>query len=259
MDTSESRSAVVLELAEEFLERYRKGERPALRDYIDRHPELAGEIREVFPAMAMMENIAIRDDSLAVEETDATAGIEARSGLLPAQLDDYRIIREIAHGGMGVVYEAEQVSLGRHVALKLLPPNMVRDRKQHQRFEREARAAARLHHTNIVPVFGVGEHDGTAYYVMQYIQGQSLDAVIDELKLMRVSRSGNPADDGAQRNHPQARDETAAALACSLVTGRFETQTEPCDAATGGQFPRSAGGGTVSGDVAGRGATSSAG
>ena len=65
MSQSESKSAIVLELAEEFIQRYRKGERPPLREYIDRHPELAAEIKEVFPAMAMMENIAVADDSLA--------------------------------------------------------------------------------------------------------------------------------------------------------------------------------------------------
>ncbi len=222
MATSESRSGVVLELAEEFLERYRKGERPALKDYIDRYPELAGEIREVFPAMAMMENIAIRDDSLAGGETDAASGVAPARSLLPEQLGDYRIIREIGHGGMGVVYEAEQVSLGRHVALKVLPPNMVRDRKQHQRFEREARAAAKLHHTNIVPVFGVGEHAGNAYYVMQYIQGQGLDAVIEQLARMRMGESASPKGGDPDRAHSQAGDLTAAGLACSLVTGRFE-------------------------------------
>ena len=73
---------------------------------------------------------------------------------------------------MGVVYEAEQVSLGRRVALKLLPSQSRLDPKHRGRFEREARAAARLHHTNIVPVFGVGEDDGTPYYVMQFIHGR---------------------------------------------------------------------------------------
>jgi serine/threonine protein kinase len=68
----------------------------------------------------------------------------------------YRIIREVGKGGMGIVYEAEQVSLGRHVALKVLPKSMLLDKQTKRRFEREAKAAARLHHTNIVPVFGVG-------------------------------------------------------------------------------------------------------
>src|SRR5215475_4411097 len=85
---------------------------------------------------------------------------------------------------MGIVYEAEQVSLGRHVALKVLPKKMLLDSKQKRRFEREAKAAARLHHTNIVPVFGVGEHEEMPYYVMQFIQGLGLDEVLDELRQM---------------------------------------------------------------------------
>ena len=84
---------------------------------------------------------------------------------------------------MGVVYEAEQISLGRRVALKVLPRELVMDTAAKRRFEREARAAARLHHTNIVPVFGVGEHEGVPYYVMQFIQGLGLDLVLDELAL----------------------------------------------------------------------------
>ncbi len=257
MATSESLSAIVFELAEEFLARYRKGERPALKDYIDRYPELAREINEVFPAMAMMENIAISSDPRDGAETDATSGFESPKILLPEQLGDFRIIREIAHGGMGVVYEAEQVSLGRHVALKVLPPHMVRDRKQHQRFEREARAAAKLHHTNIVPVFGVGEHAGTAYYVMQYIQGQALDSVIDELKLMRLSGSGSPAGGAPDEAHSKSRDGTAAGLACSLVTGRFDAQTDPSHDATGDHVKEPGRRQTVGDRVAQRGATSS--
>src|SRR5581483_2886753 len=178
MSDSEARSEIVMELAEEFLERYRKGERPPLREYIDRHPELAAEIREVFPAMAMMENIAVADESL---DDPSQASSKSLTRQTLQQLGDYRIIREIGHGGMGIVYEAEQVSLGRHVALKVLPDKALLDAKHKRRFEREAKAAAKLHHTNIVPVFGVGEHDGLPYYVMQFIQGLGLDAVLDEL------------------------------------------------------------------------------
>ena len=174
MDSSESESPIVLELAEEFLDRYRQGQRPALKEYIDRHPELAGEICEVFPAIAMIENIAIRDESLDGDPNEYAPRPVAAARL--KQLGDYRIIREIGHGGMGVVYEAEQVSLGRHVALKVLPPSMVRGVRQLVRVRREVgKAAGYLHHTNIVPVFGVGEQDGTAYYVMQFIAGLGLD------------------------------------------------------------------------------------
>jgi serine/threonine protein kinase/WD40 repeat protein len=228
MSTSESRSGVVLELAEEFLERYRQGQRPSLKEYIDRHPSLADEIREVFPAMAMMEKIAVADESLA---GDPTGAVPQAKALPLEQLGDYRILREIGRGGMGVVYEAEQVSLGRHVALKVLPPQAIRDAKQARRFEREAKAAARLHHTNIVPVFGVGEHDGTPYYVMQFIQGLGLDEVLDELKRMRPAGAGPrpagpdaPADaDGeGERTRAARRDVSVADIAHSLLTGWLE-------------------------------------
>ncbi len=91
---------------------------------------------------------------------------------------EFRIVREIGRGGMGVVCEAFQGSLNRHVALKFLP-----ELGDLARFRREARAAARLHHTNIVPVFGVGEQEGRHFYVMQYIAGRGLDAVLKERAL----------------------------------------------------------------------------
>src|SRR5262245_1366617 len=109
MSDSESSSGIVMELAEEFLERYRKGERPPLKEYIDKHPELAAEIKEVFPAMALMEKIALADESL----EPATPADRAAAPAPLHQLGDFRIIREVGRGGMGIVYEAEQVSLGR--------------------------------------------------------------------------------------------------------------------------------------------------
>jgi serine/threonine protein kinase len=219
MSTSGSRSGLVVELAEEFVERYRRGERPSLKEYIDRHPSLADEIREAFPAMAMMENIALADESLAGDLTGAA--LQAKAPPLE-QLGDYRILREIGRGGMGVVYEAEQVSLGRNVALKVLPPQIIRDARQRHRFEREARSAAKLHHTNIVPVYGVGEHGETPYYVMQFIPGLGLDEVLEELKRLK-SVGGMPASAvGADELKGSRRDVTAADIARSLLTGRFE-------------------------------------
>jgi hypothetical protein len=212
MSASEARSEIVMKLAEEFLERYRKGERPGLKEYVDRHPKLAGEIREVFPAMAMMENIGIQDDSLIGEETEAQ-GSEKGGARALEQLGDYRIIREIGHGGMGVVYAAEQVSLGRQVALKVLSSQLIRDSKQRRRFEREAKAAVKLHHTNIVPVFGVGEHEGSAYYVMQYIQGLGLDQVIEELQRMRPEGKGSAEAAVVPRSAATRGDLSAADMA----------------------------------------------
>src|SRR5262249_12853268 len=140
------------------------------------------------------------------------------------QVGDFRIVREVGRGGMGVVYEAEQISLGRHVALKVLPQKLLLDARSKSRFEREARAAAKLHHTNIVPVFGVGEHDGLPFYVMQFIQGQGLDAVIEELKRVQ---SGGRAGSGAA---PQ--DTGAAKVARSLLTGVFRPAPDPTQGAS---------------------------
>src|SRR5439155_6638081 len=94
------------------------------------------------------------------------------------RVGEYRIVRELGRGGMGVVYEAVQEPLDRRVALKLLPASSFANEKFRARFRRESLAAARLHHTNIVPVFGVGEHGGLWFYVMQLIDGRSLDEVI---------------------------------------------------------------------------------
>jgi WD40 repeat protein/serine/threonine protein kinase len=225
MDMSNAeQDALVLELAEEFLDRYRKGERPPLREYIERHPELAAEIKEVFPAMAMMENIAVADESLQDGGQASGAGSRKRPAL--QQLGDYRIIREIGRGGMGVVYEAEQVSLGRHVALKVLPEKALLDAKHKRRFEREARAAAKLHHTNIVPVFAVGEHDGLPFYAMQFIQGLSVDLVLEELKRLKdgtkIGQVATLAKSESQVLRMQSREVSAADMARSLIIGEFQ-------------------------------------
>jgi serine/threonine protein kinase len=219
MNESESSSGLVLELAEEFLDRYRNGERPPLKEYTDRYPELAAEINEVFPAMAMMERIAVADESLTVPvRKTPPPSLPGHPGL--QQLGDYRIIREIGHGGMGVVYEAEQLSLGRHVALKVLPHKSLSSEKTKKRFEREARAAAKLHHTNIVPVFGSGEQEGTPYYVMQFIQGTGLDIVIKELARMRPATSSSPATTGAAGSSRAPRLDVSM-IAQSLLTGAY--------------------------------------
>src|SRR3954462_157698 len=153
----------VARLAEEFLDRHRRGERPAIAEYVARHPEWADEIREVFPALVMMEQFKPTPDDL----TGSHAVGPAESARTSRRMGDYRILREVGRGGMGVVYEAVQESLGRHVALKVLMLHGGAHPTQLERFELEARSAARLHHTNIVPVFGVGEQRGLHYYAMQ--------------------------------------------------------------------------------------------
>lgn len=160
------------ELAAEFVERYRQGESPTIAEYARQHPDLAKEICDLFPTIAQMEGlkIQIEQDQQPIRKRGMIAGHVPLS-----QLGDFRIIREIGRGGMGVVYEAEQMSLGRRVAIKALPLLSVSQPELVKRFQREARTAARLHHTNIVPVFGVGEAEGFHYYVMQLIDGIGLD------------------------------------------------------------------------------------
>jgi serine/threonine protein kinase/Tfp pilus assembly protein PilF len=118
-------------------------------------------------------------------DLDATAGRGLETGLdrTPmGPLGDFLILREVGRGGMGVVYEAEQISLGRRVALKVLPFASTLDPKQLQRFKNEAQAAAHLHHQNIVPVFATGCERSVHYYAMQFIEGHTLAEVIADLR-----------------------------------------------------------------------------
>jgi eukaryotic-like serine/threonine-protein kinase len=219
MGDSTSHADRVDELAQEFLGRYRKGEHPSISEFVDRCPERAEEIRELFPALVLMEKAA-------PQSADAAAPLAFEEPQLP-RLADFRIVREAGRGGMGIVYEAEQVSLGRRVALKVLPQHLLAGEKQRKRFEREAKAAARLHHTNIVPVFGVGQQDGLHYYVMQFIDGLGLDDVIVELRRVRQeSELGAAATQlrspAGGEGPPDAAAVSAVAVAHSLLSGQFE-------------------------------------
>ena len=163
--TNNSDEELVMELADDFVSRHQRGESPSISAYCRKHPEMADEIRELFPTLLMLEGSKVHKQSL---ET-------------PQRIGDYRIISEIGRGGMGIVYEAEQESLNRRVALKVLPNGLAAYGSSKQRFQQEARAAAKMHHTNIVPVFEIGEEGNFVFYAMQLIVGQSLDHVIQEL------------------------------------------------------------------------------
>ncbi len=201
------------ELAEEYLAAHRQGLRPSVASYAAAHPELAEEIRRLFPALLTVEEL--KPASGDATGSFADAAVVVRSARLE-RLGDFRILREVARGGMGVVYEAEQESLGRRVALKVLTAHELPDPAHLRGFQREARAAARLHHTNIVPVFGVGEQDRLHYYVMQFIQGLGLDEVIRELTRLR---SGLLEEGHSQAPSPDVL--TATVIARSLMTEHF--------------------------------------
>ncbi len=170
---------VLADLVERLTAQLQAGETPDLSDYARQHPAYADQLRELLPALKALAGIG----KTVVPDTGLPLLLpEGEDGPLDGHLGEYRIVREIGRGGMGVVYEAEQTSLGRRVALKVLPFAAAWDPRHLQRFQHEAQAAAHLHHTNIVPVFAVGCERGVHYYAMQFIDGQSLAAVIHELR-----------------------------------------------------------------------------
>jgi WD40 repeat protein/serine/threonine protein kinase len=226
MTSSSSERDPVERLADEFLARFRRGEQPALTEYTERFPEWAERIRKVFPALVLMEGVRPE----AGEATGAEGGVAVADARRLERLGDYRLLREVGRGGMGIVYEAEQLSLGRHVALKVLPSPALLDARHLGRFQREAKAAAHLHHTNIVPVYGVGEDQGLHYYVMQFIQGLGLDDVLAELRrLRRVKPAPGTSDTGTDRATPSGpgKEVSAAQVAQALLTGEFTPGHDP--------------------------------
>src|SRR5215470_6071572 len=208
-------------IADEFVEALRQGQRPSVEEFARRYPALAGELRDMLPALALMEKA--KSEATPGPHRPASAAAPLR------QLGDYQILREVGRGGMGVVYEAQQLSLGRHVAIKVLPSHALLDARHLGRFQREARSAARLHHTNIVPVFGVGEQDGLHYYVMQFIPGFGLDVILDELRRLRQPRGKQAPTQGDAPGRPTnvARDASAAAVARGLLSGAFTASGGP--------------------------------
>jgi eukaryotic-like serine/threonine-protein kinase len=167
-----------------YLEDLRAGRPWTKEEFLAQHADIADELGKCLSALEFVQGAAAQLAGPCALTTDSIH--------LRARLGDYGIIREVGRGGMGVVYEAEQVSLGRRVALKVLPFAAAIDPKQRQRFQIEAQAAAQLHHPHIVPIFSVGCDNGIHYYVMQFVDGRSLAAVLNEL------REGNdtPIGDG---------------------------------------------------------------
>jgi serine/threonine protein kinase/streptogramin lyase len=196
----ESLESLVAQVVDEFRERQQKGEQPAIEDYVARFPQAAELLRKVLECWQLI-------GLSGVGASDA-----APDGLVAGVLGDFRLLRELGRGGMGVVYEAEQISLGRRVALKVLPFAATMDPRHLQRFQNEARAAAGLHHTNIVPVYYVGCERSVHFYAMQFIDGQDLASVIAQLRAVRAENSSNHKE---KEKEQAARDPDATAPALS--------------------------------------------
>jgi serine/threonine protein kinase len=189
-ECSSDKADVVDQVTDSFVGELRAGGRPSIDDYLERYPELAEQLAELLPAIALLEQHAAICNSRNSERCQAA---------LPShqEIGEFTIIREIGRGGMGVVYEAMQEPLGRHVALKVLSMPALLNAKHLERFRFEARAAARLQHRHIVPVFGVGEFNGLHYYAMQFIHGKSLHEVLFALR--QLSRPASANDESPAR------------------------------------------------------------
>jgi serine/threonine protein kinase len=200
----------LLAAVQEYLTDLEAGRRPDRRAYAARYPDLSEAMTPYLDALDMVHGAAGQVQSATGKATPLA------SESLPAEpLGDFHIVREIGRGGMGVVYEAVQRSLGRRVALKVLPFAAALDARQLQRFRNEAQAAAHLHHQNIVPVYAVGAERGVHFYAMQLIEGQNLAALITALA---PRTPGAPTEPYATPPLASVQPETRSALSAQLTT-----------------------------------------
>ncbi|MEW6071292.1 MAG: protein kinase [Planctomycetota bacterium] len=195
-------------ILDEYLTEAAAGRAPDPDRYVAAHPERAEALRGIFRTLAFVE----------------ASGAARRPSPLEAgrRFGEYEVVRELARGGMGVVYEAVQTSLGRRVALKVLPECAFLGENALARFRREAAAAAQLHHTNIVPVYAVGEEQGVHYFAMQYIEGASLAAL-----LKRWRAEGAPGNGSRIRRVADWGRQAAGALAHAHEAGTIHRDIKP--------------------------------
>jgi serine/threonine protein kinase/tetratricopeptide (TPR) repeat protein len=188
------------DLVDSLAERLQAGDPSAVEAFLADHPEHADELRRMLPAMRVLGGMDLSTRNVGEKEYDL---------VVLGELGDYLLVREIGRGGMGVVYEAIQLSLNRRVALKVLPFAATMDPRQLQRFKLEAQAAAMLHHPHIVPVHGIGCKRGVHYYAMQLIEGRSLAAIIEELQ----PKCDRPADATADYTSTPSQSATTKSVA----------------------------------------------
>ena len=212
------------EAFDDLIRRVQSGEPVCIEEYVRQHPSRADELRRMFPAIKLLVQLgrssASRPDpnqSPAPPVISGPDGTAVNNALEPSTLGDFRILREIGRGGMGIVYEAEQLSIGRRVALKVLPFAAVLDLRQIQRFQNEVRAAGQLHHTNIVPIYTVGCDRGVHYYAMHFIDGQTLAELIQSLR-------GDGSRQSAVGSSAETRSASFATTGDCLLTTPFSPE-----------------------------------
>ncbi|MCR9292458.1 MAG: WD40 repeat domain-containing serine/threonine protein kinase [bacterium] len=209
MSDDELREQRLSELAHEFSNRARQGELNSVDEFASAHPELAAEIRELFPPL-----LALETQSAATFVTSCP---------IPACLGDFSIVRKIGQGGMGQVFEAVQEPLNRRVALKVLSVQASTEGAL-RRFSREAQIVARLHHTNIVPIYAFGSTNGVLYFAMQFIDGWSLNRILEQQNSDVANQCGFSRD---PRSVARLGIETASALSAAHACGVIHRDVKP--------------------------------
>jgi serine/threonine protein kinase len=193
----------VVQALDEYVAAIEAGRKPSRTAFLAAHADVAEALAKCLDGLEFIEKVSPQLQETALPPVESAAAAPSTG-----TLGDYRLVREVGRGGMGIVYEAEQISLGRHVALKVLPFASTLDPRQLQRFKNEAHAAAQLQHPNIVPVFATGCERGVHYYAMQFVDGQTLADLIGGMReALRTTGDG-----------PQSGNEpSATALAEAII------------------------------------------
>jgi serine/threonine protein kinase len=207
----QSHDATVMELVESFLSRLQTGESVTIESFVSEHAEYADQLRDILPAVDALNDLGLSVTGGTLSRMSASDRI-AEPKPLQGVLGDFRIGPEIGRGGMSIVYDAEQISLSRRVALKMLPLAAAIDERRIRRFQNEAKLAATLKHPNIVSVYAIGCERGIHFYAMEFVEGLSLAEVV------RCMRSDQR--DKTVSNSADATTEPIAALSTEWMNNQ---------------------------------------
>ena len=229
-------SAILDQIVADIVSRLEAGETVDLDSLAAKHPDLHERIEQLLPTLTAMVDLGgTANPNAQVEQPICDHHNETRTLKTTDALGDYRLIREIGRGGMGVVYEAEQISLRRRVALKTLPLAGALDARCLQMFRNEAMAAAQLEHPHIVNVYGVGCERGVHYYAMRFIDGQTLaDLVLERSNAARENSSNSlatPACVGTSGDPQPIQDRKGdySVAATTPISNQIRQRREPSD------------------------------
>ena len=187
-----SYSSLIADIADEFTARIAKGESPDIEEYVLKVPGSEAIIRDILQSLLLMR--AMQDS-----KKDSSQASFGSTKEISGTVGEYEILDEIGRGGMGVVYRARQTTLGRIVALKVLPFAASLDPVKLKRFQIETQSASMIQHPNVVAIYGTGCHQGVHYYAMQFVDGQPMDDFIAAIKAGLASTksgSGSYSSDG---------------------------------------------------------------